>query len=170
MTQLVVGVMTVALLGAGCARAAEEPRSASGVEERGGATADIEAILERYVRAVNDADENALRDIWAERDGVSYVNPLQRLRSWEELEGFWQGFLRDGFTQRELRPENVSIYTSEDMAWAVFDWTFRATQADGTPYKARGWETQVYRRTEQGWRIGHVHYSVPMPPPAVPGP
>ena len=90
---------------------------------------------------------------------------MQRLRSWGELQAFWQGFLNKNFTKRELKPTNVVIHAAGDAAWAVFDWEFNGTQADGKAYQARGWETQVYTRTDRGWRLSHVHYSgVPTPP------
>jgi ketosteroid isomerase-like protein len=100
----------------------------------------------------------------AERFGIEVWT-----RSWDELQGFWQGFLRNSFAQRELKPQNVAIHASGDIAWAVFDWEFKATQTDGKLYQARGWETQIYRKTDQGWRISHVHYSVPITPPAASG-
>jgi ketosteroid isomerase-like protein len=30
---------------------------------------------------------------------------------------------------------------------------------DGSPIATHGRETQVYRRTADGWRLVHVHYS-----------
>ena len=159
------------LLGAGCAReGGQPPPVVSGIQTIDATTAaEVRAILDRYVRAVNDGNHEALRDIWAQLDDVSFVNPLQRLRSWDELQGFWQGFLLKSFTRRDLKPQNVAIRGSGDIAWAVFDWEFKATQTDGKAYQARGWETQIYRKTEQGWRISHVHYSVPITPPATSG-
>jgi ketosteroid isomerase-like protein len=117
------------------------------------------------VKAVNGADDQMLRDLWAEPERISYVNPMQRLRTWGELQGFWQGFLKNSFTRRELTLSNVAIQSIGDAGWAVFDWEFNATQTDGKPSQTRGWETQVYRRTDRGWRIAHAHYSVPAGPP-----
>jgi ketosteroid isomerase-like protein len=128
--------------------------------------AEVRTVLDRYVKAVNDADEEGLHKLWVQPDSPSYVNPMQRLRSWDELQGFWRGFLKSMFTRRTLTPSNVAVDAAGDVAWAVFDWEFSATQADGKPYQSRGWETHVYRRTDQGWRISHVHYSVPPMPPA----
>jgi ketosteroid isomerase-like protein len=128
-------------------------------------TADVRAVLDRYVTAVNGADDQMLRDLWAEPERISYVNPMQRLRTWDELQGFWQGFLKNSFTRRELTLSNVAIQSVGDAGWAVFDWEFNATQTDGKPSQTRGWETQVYRRTDRGWRIAHAHYSVPAAPP-----
>jgi ketosteroid isomerase-like protein len=158
------GVVLIAMLSAGGDPG--QAGAAVSAQTSDATTADIRAILDRYVKAVNDADENGLRELWAQPDNVSYVNPMQRLSSWGELQGFWQGFLKNNFTRRELTPTNVVIHAAGDVAWAVFDWEFSGTQTDGKPFQSRGWETQVYQRTRQGWRIRHVHYSVPpMPPP-----
>lgn len=128
------------------------------------ATSSIRTMIGRYVKAVNDADENILRDLW-QPDSVSYVNPLQRLRSWEELQGFWQAVLKKNFTQRELKPSDVSIQVAGDVAWVVFDWEFSAIQSDGKPFRSRGWETHLYQRSERGWRLRHIHYSAAAPAP-----
>ena len=124
-------------------------------------TREIEALLDLYEKSVNEADTSLLLELWAQRDEVSFVNPFQRLRSWEELEDFWQSVFRDSFSQRELKRKNVSIHTAGEVAWAVFDWDFKATSIDGQLIETSGWETQVYRMTDRGWRITHVHFSAP---------
>lgn len=54
--------------------------------------AEVRTVLDRYVKAVNDADEEGLRKLWAQPDSASYVNPIQRLRSWDELQGSGAAF------------------------------------------------------------------------------
>ncbi len=121
---------------------------------------EIGALLDLYVQSVNEADYVLLREIWIESDDISYVNPLDRLQSSEELEGFWRIFLEDGFSARDLRPSDVSIHAAgSEAAWAVYDWDFDATTSDGEPFSTTGWETQFYRLTDSGWRIEHIHYS-----------
>jgi ketosteroid isomerase-like protein len=129
-------------------------------------TADIKALLNRYVLAVNAADAGSLRLLWADPDKTSFVSPIQRFTTWKELQGFFEGFLKSNFTERQLTPTNVAISSAGDAAWAVFDWEFNAKLKGGEPFQSRGWETQVYRRTDQGWRITHIHYSAPVTPPA----
>jgi len=47
-----------------------------------------------------------------------------------------------------------------DSAWAEFYWDFAAKfKKDGSPLTTHGRETQVYRKTADGWRLVHVHYS-----------
>jgi uncharacterized protein (TIGR02246 family) len=170
MTRALAGlVIIIGILPAGCGKGETAAAVSHAPSSDAATAADIRAVLDRYVKAVNDADEMLLRELWADAEHVSYVNPMQRLRSWGELQGFWQGYLKNTFTRRELKLSNVAIQVVGDAAWAVFDWEFSATQTDGKPNQARGWETQVYRRTDPGWRIAHAHYSVPSTPPPTGG-
>ena len=43
--------------------------------------------------------------------------------------------------------------------------TFTAKFANGQSFTSKGWESHGYQRTNQGWRIVHIHYSVPPPSP-----
>ena len=83
-------VIIIAALAGGCGKAPSDATTA----------AEVRAVLDRYVKAVNGADDQMLRDLWAEPERISYVNPMQRLRTWNELQGFWQGFLKNRFTRR----------------------------------------------------------------------
>ena len=166
MMRPLAGLAVIAVLSGGCGRGSGQPGTGITAQASdAAATAEVRAVLDKYVQAVKSADENLLREVWAQPENVSYVNPMQRLRSWGELQGFWQGLLKNSFTQRELTLNNVAIQVSGDVAWVVFDWEFSGTQTDGKPSRSRGWETQVHQRTDRGWRIRHVHYSVPATPP-----
>ncbi len=129
-------------------------------QERSGDGKAIETLLDSYERAVRDADTTLMLSLWSNDESVSYVSPSSRIQSAEGLKGFL-GFFRTNFTARELKRKNVAIHLSGDFAWATFDWDFTATKTDGTLFTASGWETQLYHKDVQGWRIIHVHYSVP---------
>jgi ketosteroid isomerase-like protein len=154
-------VLLCAILLVGCAQAGIPlPNTPSGLERSDRVVnAEIEAVLQQYVRAINNADPNLLREIWDAGPGASYVNPTQRLRTWEQLEGFWRGFLGDRFSAREFTPDSVTIRHVGGVAWVVFNWEFKATQKNEESYNQHGWETQVYLRSDRGWRIAHAHYS-----------
>lgn len=77
-------------------------------------------------------------------------------------------FLQKAFTERRLQAENVGLHVDGDTAWAAFDWNFTGKLAGGQTMATKGWESHVYRKTERGWVIVHLHYSVP-PPPAPAG-
>lgn len=151
MMRPLAGLAVIAVLSDGCGRGSGEPGTGITAQASDAATtAEVRAVLDKYVQAVKSADENLLRELWAQP---------------EKLQGFWQGFLKNSFTQRDLTLNNVAIQASGDVAWVVFDWEFSGTQTDGKPSRSRGWETQVYQRTDLGWRIRHAHYSVPATPP-----
>jgi ketosteroid isomerase-like protein len=75
-------------------------------------------------------------------------------------ENFYVRTMREPFSDRRLTVRDVAVRVSGDSAWAEFYWDFSATfRNDGKPLRTTGRESQVYRWTEDGWRIVHVHYS-----------
>jgi len=64
------------------------------------------------------------------------------------------------FSERKLTAHDVSVQVLGDAAVAEFYWDFVAKfRKDGSPISTHGRETQVYRKTSDGWRLVHVHYS-----------
>jgi ketosteroid isomerase-like protein len=64
------------------------------------------------------------------------------------------------FSERKLSPRDISIQMLGDAAVVEFYWDFVAKfRKDGSSITTHGRETQVYRRTPEGWRLVHVHYS-----------
>lgn len=120
----------------------------------------IEAILATYDQVVTGMDEDLFLTLWDDTAELSVVSPVGRVRSPEELAGFFQG-LRDAYQELNIEFSNVSIRVDGDAARSTFDWAADAVLADGSPLQFSGWETQVYRRRPDGWRITHLHYSVP---------
>src|SRR5262245_6395571 len=92
-TSAVVCLVVVGSLSA-CGAADE---SASDAQAQAALTSQITEAIERYAKAANDADEAAARDLWAFPDRVSYINPLMRLQSMDEVIGFWR-FLKSAYT------------------------------------------------------------------------
>ena len=69
------------------------------------------------------------------------------------------------FTKRDLKPKDLAIHILGDTAWVEFNWEFNATMSNNQPVNTKGRETQVLKKTAPGWRIVHVHYSIPFTPP-----
>ncbi|MBR1859401.1 MAG: DUF3225 domain-containing protein [Selenomonadaceae bacterium] len=64
------------------------------------------------------------------------------------------------FSKRELQIQDVYIEIYGDTAVVVFYWDFPAVfRKDGSNITTHGRESQVLRRTKDGWKIVHVHYS-----------
>jgi len=97
---------------------------------------------------------------------VIAVTPLGRFQGWDGIQkDLYVNFLQKMLIERDLKPSNVHIEVNGDSAWAVFDWTFTGKLANGQPMNSKGWESHVYRKTADGWRIEHLHYSGQPPAP-----
>ena len=152
---VIVTVLVMSTMSAGCSTTID-------VEQE---RASVRQVLDRYLQSVDGADLQIAANIWSPTADTSVVTPFGRFEGWENVrEGVYVNFLQKAFTERRLQAENVAIHVVGDSAWAAFDWTFHGKFADGQTYSARGWESHVYRKTDRGWMIVHLHYSVPPPP------
>jgi len=153
-------VLMVASFLAGCQTpAADVQRDESAIRE----------VFESYIKSVNTADVTVASAIWLQNENVEAVTPFGRFHGWDRVrEDIYIKFLQQAFSERDLRSSNVSLRVMGDAAWLAYDWTFTGKLANGQPTASKGWESQMYQKTDQGWRIVHLHYSVPPPPPPSP--
>jgi ketosteroid isomerase-like protein len=122
----------------------------------------IREVFESYIKSVNAADVTLASTIWLQTEKVVAVTPFGRFQGWERvMDDIYIKFLQQALSERDLRPSNVSMGVMGGSAWLAYDWTFTGKLATGQPMASKGWESQVYQRTDQGWRIVHLHYSVP---------
>jgi ketosteroid isomerase-like protein len=124
-------------------------------------SAQIEAMLDRYFKAVETKDLMAFQALLADPATFTAVTPTGRLQSPEDLNKFFLD-LQSAYRELHLTRSNVATGTEGSAAWAAFDWELKGVFANGSRAAFTGWETQIYRRTADGWRIAHVHYSVPL--------
>ena len=122
----------------------------------------VEQAFRTYLQSVKEADVTLAGDVWSRSPDVIAVTPFGRFLGWDSVrESIYVNFLQKAFSERSLVPSELVIQTAGDTAWLVFDWTFTAIAADGHPIETKGVESHVYRRTDAGWRIVALHYSVP---------
>ena len=78
--------------GRGAERFSLRPGAEGG--SRTSTSADVDAIkrvLDSYVMSVNAADTRLAREVWAEREGVSFIHPLGHERGWPQIKAnFYQ--------------------------------------------------------------------------------
>jgi ketosteroid isomerase-like protein len=110
--------------------------------------------------ARDGADVALASQVWLQSPDVLVVTPLGRYTGWDGVKEIYAKTQKD-FSARNVQASNVSIFVAGDVAWLVYDFVFTAKQADGRPLTAKGWESHGYLRTANGWRIAHLHYSVP---------
>ena len=127
--------------------------------------ADIEQVFSKYLRSLEAADVALASQVWLQSPDVLVVTPIGRFQGWDGVKEIWAR-TQEEFSERKVQADNVSIVVAGDAAWLAFDFVFTATRGDGKPLVLKGWESHGYRRTADGWRIAHLHYSVPPPAPA----
>ncbi len=124
--------------------------------------AELQALLQDYVSAVNNLDLELAEKIWSQEQDISFVHPRGHQRGWPEIrDAFYLGAMGT-FKERKLVLNNVRIrILNETTAWSDFYWDFDAVFPGGKPLKSSGRETQVWKKEADGWKIVHVHYSGP---------
>jgi ketosteroid isomerase-like protein len=131
------------------------------------ATESITALIHRYERSVSDADTKLAGEVWLQTNDVSFIYPLGHEHGWEEIKrDIYERLMGQTFSERQLTASDISVHAQKDAAWAEFNWVFVAKlRSNGSAVKTEGRETQVYFKTEDGWRLVHVHYSGLVVPP-----
>ncbi|HZR25814.1 MAG TPA: nuclear transport factor 2 family protein [Vicinamibacterales bacterium] len=126
----------------------------------------VRQTFDRYIESVNGADLTIASQIWSHTTDVIVVTPFGRFAGWDAVQkSVYVDFLKNSFTERKLQPSNVAVVVNGDTAWLTFDWTFSGKMtANGQTIASKGWESHVYRKGRDGWRIVQLHYSVPPPP------
>lgn len=122
----------------------------------------IRAVVDRYIASIDSADPNLARQIWAEREDISFIHPLGHEEGWAAIQSNIYVKLMGGlFSTRKLTLERISIKPHGDSAVVEFYWVFNATlRQGGAPATTKGRETQVLLRDSHGnWKLTHVHYS-----------
>jgi ketosteroid isomerase-like protein len=121
----------------------------------------IIVLIDKYAESVSQADTKLASEIWSTNDEVSFIHPGGHEHGWEQVRtNVYERLMGATFSERKLTVRDVVVRVHGDTAWAEFYWDFTAKQKiDGAPLKTRGRETQIYRKTDRGWRIVHVHYS-----------
>jgi ketosteroid isomerase-like protein len=130
-------------------------------QDQSSASDEIRHKIERYAESIDQADTNLATTIWLNSPDVSFIHPLGHAHGFDQVKQDVYGHLMgETFSERKLMPHDISIHVYGDSAWAEFYWDFNAKfRKDGSPITTHGRETQVYWKTQDGWRLVHVHYS-----------
>jgi len=127
--------------------------------------ADLEQVFNKYLQSLNGADVALASQVWLQRPDVLVVTPFGRFQGWESVKrDIYINILQQQMREPKVQASNVSMVVAGDAAWLVYDFVFTAKWADGRPLRSKGWESHGYQRTAEGWRIAHLHYSVPAAP------
>jgi ketosteroid isomerase-like protein len=122
---------------------------------------EIKGLIAKYARSVSEADTDLASQIWWNSPEASFIHPLGHEHGFEQIkENVYKKLMGGMFSERNLRIHDLSVQVLGDAAVAEFLWDFVAKpRKDDSPVTTHGRETQVYRKTPDGWRLVHVHYS-----------
>jgi methionine aminopeptidase/ketosteroid isomerase-like protein len=122
---------------------------------------EIKSLIAKYARSVDAADTNLASQVWWDSPEASFIHPLGHEHGFAQIkQNVYAGLMGGMFSERKLSPHDIVVQVLGDAAVAEFYWDFNAKlRKDGSPVTTHGRETQVYRRTSDGWRLVHVHYS-----------
>jgi ketosteroid isomerase-like protein len=124
-------------------------------------TDDIRDMIGKYAESVSEANTSLASQVWLNSPEVSFIHPLGHEHGFEQIkQNVYTHLMGDTFSERKLSVHDIAIHVYGDAAWAEFYWDFAARfRKDGSPVATHGRETQIYRKTFEGWRLVHVHYS-----------
>lgn len=129
--------------------------------ESEGTSQEIKSLIAKYAKSVDEADTNLASQVWWDSPEASFIHPLGHEHGFEQIkQNVYARLMAGMFSERKLSPHDIAVLVLGDAAVAEFYWDFNAKlRKDGSPITTHGRETQVYRKTSDGWRLVHVHYS-----------
>lgn len=137
-----------------------QDRQATAPDDRKPEENEIKQMISRYTKAADEADPTVASHVWCDSSEDSLINPIGRWHGVEQIMGFYRHQMGDTYLARNLKISDISVQVYSDSAWSEFNWDFAAKlKKDGSPVSFHGMETQIYRKTHNGWCLVHVHYS-----------
>lgn len=122
---------------------------------------DIEELIQKYADAVHTQDEKEFKALWTQEDTNILISGTKLFGG---IESIYQDFLVDLIQKKysSIRLVNDGLETyllTDDVAVAVFRYhTECVMRENGEPYGIAGLETQVIKKTKEGWKIAHIQY------------
>lgn len=121
----------------------------------------IKALLNNYVKSVNDCDTELARSFWDNEGEVSFIHPRGYEHSFEEIKKhFYIETMGGKFSNRDLRLKDLKVKVFKDTTFLEFSWDFYATENEtGEKIHHEGRETQFLIMRNGEWKISNIHYS-----------
>jgi len=131
------------------------------------------------VHAESGDDDDQLRKIiaaieygWENADGTPFYRHYLGQEGARYVETGGQNTGLEDLVEHHVEPEgemldgldlvfgNIETHVEGDFAWALADVEVKATvKKDGRQIHNRGYETFLFRRTDDGWKVTHTHSS-----------
>ena len=117
------------------------------------------SLVIQYALSIDNADTVLASKIWSHTPEISFINPRGTAYGWNGVKNIIKMF-GENFSARKLSCFDVKVANYGDFAWLAFYWVFDATLLlNNSPVQTKGRETQIWRKSQNEWRLVHVHYS-----------
>lgn len=123
----------------------------------------IKAVVLQYCNAIATRDRDAFLSLWSGSDSDTLISIAKKFCGTEKIySDFLIGGIQNAYTEIKLVADSEPQvnFVGEDTAIVVFEYhTECIRRADSSPYGIEGVETQIMFKTDDGWRLRHIHYS-----------
>lgn len=116
-------------------------------------------VVQNYCDAIRDNDAKAFRAVWTGEDGDTVISQSTLYQGPARVMEFLC-LLHQIYDAIELVNDGLDAHLlTDDVAIVIFRYHTECVRAGtGEPYGIAGLETQVLKRTSDGWRIAHIQY------------
>jgi ketosteroid isomerase-like protein len=115
-----------------------------------------------YYDAIDESDLEKMMSVWDDSPHIACLLPMQALRQGREtVRELWQGLLEPG-RHLDITVNHLQWIEQGDMAIHLLEEV--VTPAGSAQHQPPIYATNVFRRSEDGWRL-LLHVNSPAPPP-----
>lgn len=122
---------------------------------------EIEQLVQRYADAVHSQDENEFKSLWTREETNAEISGTKYFQGVDSIyQDFLLNLINGKYSSIYLVNDDLRAYPlTEDTAVVIFKYhTDCIVRATGEKYGMTGIETQVLKKTKDGWRIAHIQY------------
>jgi hypothetical protein len=120
----------------------------------------IVAIIDAIEKGWEQGDGTPFRKHYLDVGGTRYIEGGGQNEGLTDLVEHHVEPEGDALSNFELSLDNIEVHVEGNFAWAIADVEVEATvNSDGREIHNRGYETFLFRRLENVWKVVHTHSS-----------
>jgi uncharacterized protein (TIGR02246 family) len=121
----------------------------------------VRAANERFYAALNSLDIEEMDEVWADDEAAICVHPgREAIFGYERIRESWAAIFA-GTNSMSVAASNERVAVAGEVAWVACTETISLMMDEGLA-AAAAQATNIFRRTNEGWRM-IVHHASPIP-------
>lgn len=122
---------------------------------------EIKELISAYANAIHTQDKEDFYSIFSKEDEVSLISNLNQYVGLDNLyKDFLIGGIQNAYSKIDLiiEKENIQLI-SDTVAIVVLEYHTECIRREtNEEYGIEGLETQVIKKTNEGWKLVHIQY------------